>query len=169
MRRKTFTLSERAVLIPIELVEALRTAALIVPVFSIIGGLLGQGPFLERSVQEGLIATGALLTAVISGSVLTPLLLPFLPGRAFSLKGFSIGCVLSLLLLAVVDFPSRLPAVAWFLIMTSVSAFLAMNFTGASTYTSLSGVRKEMRWALPLEIAGGSLGLLLWLAAFWIH
>lgn len=169
MRRKTFTLSERAVLIPIELVEALRTAALIVPVFSIIGGLLGQGPFLERAVQEGLTAAGALLTAVISGSVLTPLLLPFLPGRAFSLKGFSIGCVLSLLLLAVVDFPSRLPAVAWFLIMTSVSAFLAMNFTGASTYTSLSGVRKEMRWALPLEIAGGSLGLLLWLAAFWIH
>jgi hypothetical protein len=33
-------LSEKAVLIPIELVEALRTAALIVPVFSIFGGLL---------------------------------------------------------------------------------------------------------------------------------
>jgi hypothetical protein len=170
MRRKTFTLFERAVLIPIELVKAIRTVALIVPVFSIIGGLLGQGPFLERAIQEGLTAAVALLTAVISGSVLTPLFLPFLPGRAFSLKGFSISCVLSLLLLAVVDFPSRLQAVAWFLIVTSVSTFLAMNFTGASTYTSLSGVRKEMRWALPLEIAGGSLGLLLWLAApFWIH
>lgn len=169
MRRKTFTLGERAVLIPIELVEALRAAALIALFFFVIGGSLGPGPFLERAVQEGLTAASALLIAVISGAVLTPLLLPVLPGRAFSLKGFSIGCVLSLLFLAGVDFPSRLPTVAWFMIITSVSAFLAMNFTGASTYTSLSGVRREMRLALPLQIAGGSLGFVLWLTAFWIR
>lgn len=169
MKRSTFTWIERAVLIPIELVEALRAAALSVPLFAIVGGLLGQGPFLESALQTGLTAAGALLTAVISGAVLTPLLLPFVPGRAFSLKGFISGCPLSLLYLMAVDFPSRLSTVAWFMIMTSLSAFLAMNFTGASTYTSLSGVRKEMRWSLPLEIAGGSLGLLLWLAAFWIH
>jgi acetyl-CoA decarbonylase/synthase complex subunit gamma len=169
MKLSTFRWAERAVLIPIELVEALRAAALSVPLFAVMGGLLGQGPFLESALQTGMTATSALLTAVISGAVLTPLLLPFVPGRAFSLKGFIIGCPLSLLYLMAVDFPSRLPAVAWFMIMTSLSAFLAMNFTGASTYTSLSGVRKEMRWSLPLEIAGGSLGLLLWLAAFWIH
>jgi acetyl-CoA decarbonylase/synthase complex subunit gamma len=38
-----------------------------------------------------------------------------------------------------------------------------MNFTGASTYTSLSGVKKEMRWAVPLEIGAGGIGLVLWL------
>ncbi len=43
--------------------------------------------------------------------------------------------------------------------MPGISAFLAMNFTGASTYTSLSGVRREMRWALPLEIGAGLSGL----------
>ena len=37
-----------------------------------------------------------------------------------------------------------------------------MDFTGASTYTSLSGVRKEMELAVPLEIVGGGIGLLLW-------
>jgi acetyl-CoA decarbonylase/synthase complex subunit gamma len=42
------------------------------------------------------------------------------------------------------------------------SAYLGMNFTGASTYTSLSGVRKEMRWALPLEVGGAALALVLW-------
>jgi acetyl-CoA decarbonylase/synthase complex subunit gamma len=40
-----------------------------------------------------------------------------------------------------------------------------MNFTGASTYTSLSGVRKEMRWAVPVEIAMGGVGLMLWLGS----
>jgi acetyl-CoA decarbonylase/synthase complex subunit gamma len=40
-----------------------------------------------------------------------------------------------------------------------------MNFTGASTYTSLSGVRKEMRWAVPAEIALAGIGLSLWLGS----
>ncbi|NTU48009.1 MAG: acetyl-CoA synthase subunit gamma, partial [Syntrophobacteraceae bacterium] len=44
----------------------------------------------------------------------------------------------------------------------TVTAYLAMNFTGASTYTSLSGVKKEMRIALPVQIGAGSLGLILW-------
>jgi acetyl-CoA decarbonylase/synthase complex subunit gamma len=40
-----------------------------------------------------------------------------------------------------------------------------MNFTGCSTYTSLSGVKKEMRFALPLEIGAGSLGVVLWVGS----
>jgi acetyl-CoA decarbonylase/synthase complex subunit gamma len=37
-----------------------------------------------------------------------------------------------------------------------------MNFTGASTYTSLSGVKKEMRVAVPLQIVGALTGVILW-------
>jgi acetyl-CoA decarbonylase/synthase complex subunit gamma len=44
-----------------------------------------------------------------------------------------------------------------------------MNFTGCSTYTSLSGVKREMRWALPLEIALGAAGLLMWIGAILIY
>jgi acetyl-CoA decarbonylase/synthase complex subunit gamma len=47
----------------------------------------------------------------------------------------------------------------------AMTAYLAMNFTGASTVTSLSGVRKEMRWALPLEIGGTAAGAALWIGA----
>jgi acetyl-CoA decarbonylase/synthase complex subunit gamma len=54
---------------------------------------------------------------------------------------------------------------AWVLLVPALTAFLAMNFTGASTYTSLSGVKKEMKWALPLEIGAASLGLVLWVGA----
>jgi acetyl-CoA decarbonylase/synthase complex subunit gamma len=52
--------------------------------------------------------------------------------------------------------------------MPALSAYLGMNFTGASTYTSLSGVRKEMRWALPLEIGAGIVGIVLWLGSQFI-
>jgi acetyl-CoA decarbonylase/synthase complex subunit gamma len=40
-----------------------------------------------------------------------------------------------------------------------------MNFTGASTYTSLSGVKKEMRIAVPLQIASVVIGVALWLGS----
>jgi len=57
---------------------------------------------------------------------------------------------------------------AWALIIVTVASFVGMNFTGASTYASLSGVRKEMRVAVPTQAAGGALGLLLWLVALFL-
>jgi len=53
-------------------------------------------------------------------------------------------------------------AAAWVLIIPAVSAYLAMNYTGCSTFTSLSGVKAEMRRAVPLEIAATAAGLILW-------
>ncbi len=57
---------------------------------------------------------------------------------------------------------------AWFFLIPALSAYLAMNFTGASTYTSLSGVKKEMRWALPLQIGAGIVGVILWFGSQFI-
>jgi acetyl-CoA decarbonylase/synthase complex subunit gamma len=61
-----------------------------------------------------------------------------------------------------------LDGLAWILLIPALSAYLAMNFTGASTYTSLSGVRKEMRWALPLEIGAGVVGIIFWLGSHFV-
>jgi len=58
--------------------------------------------------------------------------------------------------------PGRMEMIAWLLLIPALSAYLGMNFTGASSYTSLSGVKKEMRVALPLQIAAAALGLVLW-------
>ena len=107
------------------------------------------------------------LTAILAGAILAPLLLPWLPGRAFSIKGLSLGFLFAAILMVFswndwIIGTSRLEILAWFFLIPAVSSYLAMNFTGASTYTSLSGVKKEMRWALPLEIVGGMVGLLLW-------
>jgi hypothetical protein len=170
MRRKSFTVKERVVLIPVELVEALKPTLLIVPVLLLLGGLGGRGGFWSGVFQDGLFAALAFLSALLAGAVLNPIFLPWLPGKAFSAKGFFIGTLMALFILSLrgPDWQSArgaMEAVSWLLIIPAVSAYLAMNFTGCSTFTSLSGVRREMRWALPLEIGLASCGILGWISS----
>jgi len=112
----------------------------------------------------------AMLGAFFAGTTITPAFLPWLPGRAFSSKGLWPAWVVVLILLAFRSpFPATIPRVlesfsALFLVPAAAS-YWAMKFTGSTPITSLSGVRKEMRWALPLQIAGGVIGLGLWIAA----
>jgi acetyl-CoA decarbonylase/synthase complex subunit gamma len=173
MRMKTFTLRERIALIPIELMAAFKAAILIMLLFFLLGGLGGPAGYWANVANYGLFAATAILMAIISGAVLTPILLPLLPGRAFSLKGCTVGVVaaFSLLIMRNPDlhfWPGRLEALAWLLLIPALAAYLAMNFTGASTYTSLSGVKKEMRFAIPLEIGAGVVGVGLWLVSRFI-
>jgi len=170
MRLKTFTIKERVALVPMELVSALKWALIIIPAFFFLGGLGEQTGFWSSALNHGLFAIVALLGAVAAGAVLTPILLPWLPGRAFSVKGLSLGLITVLLLTVfrienLNDWAGRVEILAWFLIIPAIAAYLAMNFTGASTYTSLSGVKKEMKWAVPIEIAAGTAGLFLWLGS----
>jgi acetyl-CoA decarbonylase/synthase complex subunit gamma len=170
MRLKTFATWERIVLIPIELVEALKAGVIIILglfLFSFLGRLGGGW---ANALSHGLFSALAILTAILAGAVLTPMLLPWLPGRAFSLKGLCLGLLAAVVLTAScwgdwITIAGRLEIIAWLLLIPALSAYLAMNFTGASTYTSLSGVRKEMRWALPLQISAAIVGLILWLGS----
>ena len=170
MRLKTFPLRERAVLIPIELVETIKPTLIIAPILFLLGGIGGPAGFWANALHDGSFAALAFLSAVVGGAVINPLLLPYLPGRAFSTKGLWLGAVVAVMMLSLqgVDlsmWAGRLGSLAWLLIIPAVTAYLAMNFTGASTYTSLSGVNKEMRWALPTEIGMGGGGLLIWIAS----
>ncbi len=163
MRRKTFTLQERSVLIPIELVAAMKPAAVIIPILLVISALGGKGTFLQNMIHDGVFSLAAFLLAIVSGAILSPLLLPFLPGRAFATKGLTVGFATAMIFLYAWGLDREswrdvLLGGAWLLMIPAFSAFLAMNFTGASTYTSLSGVRREMRWALPMEIGVGIAG-----------
>jgi hypothetical protein len=49
-----------------------------------------------------------------------------------------------------------------------LSSFIAMNWTGTSTFTSLSGVQKEMKTALPLQIGFAGIGFIGWLVTRFI-
>jgi acetyl-CoA decarbonylase/synthase complex subunit gamma len=170
MRLKTFPLRERAVLIPIELVETIKPTLIIAPILFLLGGIGGPAGFWANALHDGSFAALAFLSAVLGGAVINPLLLPYLPGRAFSTKGLWLGAVVAVMMLSLQGadltmWAGRLGSLAWLLIIPAVTAYLAMNFTGASTYTSLSGVNREMRWALPTEIGMGGGGLLIWIAS----
>jgi acetyl-CoA decarbonylase/synthase complex subunit gamma len=170
MRGKTFTLRERAAVIPVELVHAGKAALLLLPALFLLGGINRHAAFWQHACNHGIWAGIALLAAIVTGSCLVPLLLPVLPGRAFSSKGFSLGLAVALLLIWLRQGtlywpPDMWEALAWLCAVPALTAYLAMNFTGCSTYTSLSGVKQEMRWALPCQIVGTAAGLVVWLIA----
>ena len=167
MRRKTFGLRERVVLIPVELVGACKTALLALPLFFFLGGLADQGSFLMEGFSTALFAAVALGAAIVAGGVVTPILLPWLPGRAFSLKGVAPGLAAAGFVAFIKLFwwgptPGMLEIMGWSLLTVAAATYAAMNFTGASPYTSLSGVKKEMRVAVPLQIVAALAGVILW-------
>jgi len=168
MRLKTFKIWERITLIPIELVAAMKAGLILIAIMFLVAffGRLGEG--WTNALNQGLFSALAILMAILAGAVLTPTLLPWLPGRAFSIKGVSVGLLTAFLFVVFrwndgITLAGRFEMLAWLLLIPALSAFLAMNFTGASTYTSLSGVKREMRWAVPFQIGAGVIGLILWL------
>lgn len=170
MRRKTFPMRERAVLIPVELVDALKWALIAMPILFLASGLGGPDTFWTNALHYGVFAVIAILIGVFAGAVMTPILLPWLPGRAFTTKGLAVGLAAALILVIarvgeLTFLKGGLDIFAWVFIVPAIAAFLAMNFTGASTYTSLSGVKKEMKWGVPVEIALGAIGLCLWVGS----
>ena len=159
MRQLSFTLYERLVLVPVELVLALRSVVVIGIAAFLLADSLG-------SLTTGLTAFCAYLGAVLAGIVLGPLLLPWLPGRSFAVKGAVAGVAWSGLfyLLAGGHAWSRLATAAIFLALPAVSAFFTLNFTGCSPFTSRSGVKKEMRIAIPAMGGALLMGVVLLLA-----
>jgi len=164
MRRKEFPLAERAAIVPMELIPATKWVISITLAVALVSGILGRGSFLTDAWHFGSHSFLALILGTAAGAVMAPLLLPWLPGRAFAMKGAFTGSAAALLLPFFI-FSRGLELSAWALTTIALSSFLAMNFTGSSTYTSLSGVKKEMREAVPFQITAGSAGLILWLAA----
>jgi hypothetical protein len=166
MREVTFTVAERLVLIPVEIFLAAKPLLMVV----LLGFLLsGFGPTifsLRAACDRGLIFFLASLLGIAGGAVLTPLLLPWLPFRQFWLKGIVAGILPALaawLLFAARTTPLQMGAlILW---MITVSSYLAMNFTGSTPFTSLSGVDYEMRRALPVQIGATLLALILWIGS----
>ncbi len=165
MRKKAFPFCQRAALVPNELIPVLIWSTAAVGIMACLGGLLAPGPFLAEAVGSGLEAAALLSVALISGGVLVPLFLPWIPGRAYSVKGAVIGLAGAFLLLVCTQPPGAKGA-GWTLLIVAISSFLAMNFTGSSTYTSLSGVKKEMAMAVPAQFVALVAGVVFLLGSF---
>lgn len=153
MRRVNFSFTDRLKLIPVEMVNARHLLLGAMALFVILSGLFRGGFSFEQIRESALQNALIVFTGFLSGAALSPLLLPVLPFRSFSLKGAVAG-ILTAGILYFANFlgGNILSVLSWFLLLPAVSSYLTMNFTGASTYTSLSGVKKEMRIAVPLQI-----------------
>lgn len=143
MRQVRFNFTDRAALVPVEFVHVILYMLAAGVAFYFAGGWLGAA---------------AAVTAFFAGAVLFPLLLPFIPTRDLSSRGFILGGVAALAFAIPAFFltagsiwwwRAALPA-AYLLAMPPVTAFLALNFTGATTFTSKTGVRREMFRYIPV-------------------
>jgi len=153
MRTVQFSLWDRLVLTPMELLPALKYS---LPVF---GVMLLINQFAAKPFDKADVLANA--GAIVAGAVLTPALLPGIPGKAFSMKGWlmGLGCTAGILgMSGKLKKGSLMLSAGHLFLFPAVSSFLAMNFTGSSTYTSPSGVNKEMEKALPLIVGAAAAG-----------
>lgn len=142
MRRVEFPLRDRLVLIPVEVVQTFLPTLLIAVVLYFLSGW---------------VSSLAVIASVFAGIVLFPILLPWLPTHNFSTKGFILGGLVALPFAASVFL--RHPDWTWYwqvgqaleflLVMPAVTAFLSLNFTGSTTFTSRTGVKREMFAYIP--------------------
>ncbi len=164
MRSVTFTLGERLSLIPVEICTMLKTLAITLLAATLMSGI---GPYIfspAAAISRGLQILAATSLAIFAGSLLTPALLPWIPGRQFWLKGALVAIPFTMFLMifysGLSDWLTPLALSAW---VFAISSYLAMKFTGSTPYTSLAGVEAEMRRGLPFQIFFASIAVSLWL------
>jgi len=150
MRSVQFALADRLTVSLLDFVVAAKIGLLLTVIFAL---SMWRFPAFHHG---GLVLISVLWAAIITGSFITSAALPYIPGKAFSIKGGIAGLLISLIPIAAFKF-GILQAAAVSAAIIAVSAYIAVNFTGASTFTSLSGVRKELKYAIPTII--GLLGV----------
>jgi hypothetical protein len=156
MRRVRFNLADRLVVIPVDIVGGLLPLAIAMAVAYLLGGWL---------------SVTAAATAILAGIVLFPILLPWIPTHDFSTKGFIVGFLVALPF-ALLVFQHNADLTWWLrtakaltqlLIWPAVTAFVALNFTGSTTFTSRTGVRREIFAYAPVMAGMFGAGLVLML------
>jgi len=157
MRLVKFTMKDRAVLIPMEINMIKEKFLYFIIAALLYSALQPEGFIFKEALTSGYSILAAGILSVAAGAILTPLLLPFIPFRSFAIKGGITGASA----LLVTEYSTGLFSSinlyfysAILILFTLISSYIALQFTGATTYTSLSGVKKEIKYSIPVYIAG---------------
>jgi acetyl-CoA decarbonylase/synthase complex subunit gamma len=159
-----FSMLDRLVLTPMEINPAMRKFPWVAAGILVVFGLQPQGLLFKQAWFGGLPFLVLALLAVLAGALVTPVLLPFIPFRSFAIKGWIVG-VLSVFLAVHFFGPVNtqdpiLLSVAY-LLFPALSSYLALQFTGSTTFTGMSGVKKELKIGVPLYIGAAGISVLL--------
>jgi hypothetical protein len=172
MRRVRFSIVDRAQLVPMEAIPAIKKLGLFLLITAVLFGITRTGIMYKNAITGVWPLVLAGLTALFTGTILSPLLLPFIPGRAFSFKGFIVGFLGAITIISLVPVYRSTLFLTIFCLLSvpAYSSYLAFLFTGSSTYTSPSGVKTELKIAWPLYLASAAVSavlLIILLVRFW--
>lgn len=160
-----FTIFDRLVLTPMELNPVLKKYPWFAAGVLFLFGLQREGILFSSAWSGGLPFLLLGLVAIVAGALITPVLLPFIPFRSFAVKGLIAGyAAVYLASLIPVISESRdnvLLRVVTFSLFPAASSYIALQFTGSTTYTGMSGVKKELKIGVPLYFAAAAVSLLL--------
>ena len=163
MRTVKFTFTDRLVLTPMELVPALKKY----PLYALsVLALFGLGPLgirFESAWSGGWPFLLIGLITVLAGAFVTPALLNVVPSRSFAVKGWITGMAL---LLASSGFTGifgmdYVLMVATFILFPLLSSYIALQFTGSTVFTGMSGVKKELKFAIPVYLLAAFISFVL--------
>jgi hypothetical protein len=167
MRSVKFGLLDRLILTPIELNPAFKALPLLALAILLIAGIQPQGILYQSILKDGLPMLVMFIFSILSGAFLTPVFLPFIPFRSFAAKGWLLGTLITGLSFAYLPYfrPANIfYAVFGLLVFPAFSSYLALQFTGATTFTSISGVKKEIRYSMPVYKAAIVVSVLMFAA-----
>jgi hypothetical protein len=156
MRNIKFGFFDRLALTPMEINPALKKYILYALIVLIVFGLSPSG-ILFKDASAGIPFLILGLVSVLSGSLVTPILLPFIPFKSFAVKGWLAGMLFILLsarFLNLDHFNISLQ-VFTYIFFPLASSYIALQFTGSTTFTGMSGVKKELKIAVPLYLLFG--------------
>lgn len=164
-RTVKFPLLDRLVLTPMEINPAMKKyyplyALIVLALF----GLQPAGIFFRDAFAGGLPFLLLGLVSVLAGALVTPVLLPFVPFRSFAVKGWITGmlCVfLSANFIPASGHPNTVLLLFTYLFFPLASSYIALQFTGSTTFTGMSGVKRELKISIPLYISGTAVSLIL--------
>ncbi len=159
-----FSMLDRLVLTPMEINPAMKKFPWVAGGILLTFGLQPQGLLFKQAWFGGLPFLILALLAVFAGALVTPVLLPFVPFRSFALKGWIVGVLsvfLALHLFAPVITQDPILLSVAYLLFPALSSYIALQFTGSTTFTGMSGVKRELKIGIPLYIGAVSISLIL--------
>jgi hypothetical protein len=155
MRTVRFALADRMAVAPVELTQAWPLLLGVLAASALFGLPLSTG-YTARLLQLLLPLAGGVLVAAFG----FPALLPYLPFRAFALKGAVLGILWGVVSALVVGVSPAVGA-GLVLLVSPIVAIIAMNFTGSSTFTSQPGAALEVRRGIPPMAVSLAAGIVL--------
>lgn len=164
MRKINFSITDRLILTPIEIAPSMKKFLIFTLAVLLFFGLQPSGILFKDAWVSGWPFLLLGVESIIAGVFITPILLPFIPFRSFAVKGWIVGILLLLFTVFSLNMHEQkniLIFMAEVIFFPMASSYLALQFTGSTTFTNISGVKKELKIVLPVYLISAFISIAL--------